>query len=328
MEQGKIFDEHLSETDDQYTSKCDEFNEGMRNGFWTVKLFNFASDIQDFKTKLSPKEQEVISKTLAVIGNVEKRVKTWWWKLGLSLPRRSFIDLGITMANTEIIHFEAYSKLLKVMGMESLFDETKKEPLILGRDKYLGKYAHRYYKDSKKQFVYAMILFTLFMENVSLFSQFYIVLWFGRYKNVLKDTNQQVMYTKNEELVHSRVGMWIVNLARKEYPELFDEEMEQRVLAEAKEAFEWEAKIIDWLLDGYSGERLNPEIIKEYIKGRINESMKEIGYSQPFEIDQKLARDFEWMDEEVIGNNFTDFFYKRPVNYTKANKSFDENDLF
>ncbi len=328
MEHGKIFDEFLTAEDDQYTAKCDEFNEGMRNGFWTVKLFNFASDIQDFKTKLSPQEQEVISKTLAVIGNVEARVKTWWWKLGLSLPRRSFIDLGITMANTEVIHFEAYTKLLKVMGLEALFEESKKEPLILGRDKYLGKYAHRYYKDSKKQFIYAMILFTLFMENVSLFSQFYIILWFGRYKNVLKDTNQQVMYTKNEELVHSRVGMWIVNLARKEYPELFDEEMEQRVLAEAKEAFEWEAKIIDWLLDGYSGERLNPEIIKEYIKGRINESMKEIGYSQPFEIDQKLARDFEWMDEEVIGNNFTDFFYKRPVNYTKANKSFDENDLF
>lgn len=328
MEHGKIFDEFLTAEDDQYTAKCDEFNEGMRNGFWTVKLFNFASDIQDFKTKLSPQEQEVISKTLAVIGNVEARVKTWWWKLGLSLPRRSFIDLGITMANTEVIHFEAYTKLLKVMGLEALFEESKKEPLILGRDKYLGKYAHRYYKDSKKQFIYAMILFTLFMENVSLFSQFYIILWFGRYKNVLKDTNQQVMYTKNEELVHSRVGMWIVNLARKEYPELFDEEMEQRVLAEAKEAFEWEAKIIDWLLDGYSGERLNPEIIKEYIKGRINESMKEIGYSQPFEIDTKLARDFEWMDEEVIGNNFTDFFYKRPVNYTKANKSFDENDLF
>lgn len=328
MEHGKIFDEFLTAEDDQYTAKCDEFNEGMRNGFWTVKLFNFASDIQDFKTKLSPQEQEVISKTLAVIGNVEARVKTWWWKLGLSLPRQSFIDLGITMANTEVIHFEAYTKLLKVMGLEALFEESKKEPLILGRDKYLGKYAHRYYKDSKKQFIYAMILFTLFMENVSLFSQFYIILWFGRYKNVLKDTNQQVMYTKNEELVHSRVGMWIVNLARKEYPELFDEEMEQRVLAEAKEAFEWEAKIIDWLLDGYSGERLNPEIIKEYIKGRINESMKEIGYSQPFEIDQKLARDFEWMDEEVIGNNFTDFFYKRPVNYTKANKSFDENDLF
>ncbi|MBV6513817.1 MAG: Ribonucleoside-diphosphate reductase subunit beta [Ignavibacteriaceae bacterium] len=328
MEQGKLFDEYNSAADDQYTAKCGEFNESMRSGFWSSSLFNFSSDIQDFKTKLSPEEREVISKTLAVVGNVECRVKTWWWKLGLTLPRRSFIDLGITMANTEVIHFEAYSKLLKVLGLDELFESSKEEPLILGRDKYLGKYSHRYYKDSKKQFIYAMILFTLFMENVSLFSQFYIILWFGRYKNVLKDTNQQVMYTKNEELVHSRVGMWIVNQARKEYPELFDEEMEQKVLAEAKEAFEWESKIIDWLLGDYRGERLSPESIKEYIKSRINESMQEIGYQKPFELDAAKARDYEWMDEEVIGNNFTDFFYKRPVNYSKANKSFDENDLF
>lgn len=328
MENGKIFDEYLSIADDQYTSTCDEFSRSMRNGFWTVELFNFGSDIQDFKTKLSPEEQELVIKTLAVIGNVECRVKTWWWKLGLTLPRRSFIDLGITMAHTEVIHFEAYTKLIKVLDMQESFEATKENPLILGRDKYLGKYAHRYYKDSKKQFVYAMILFTLFMENVSLFSQFYIILWLGRYKNVLKDTNQQVMYTKNEELVHSRVGIWIVNEARKEYPELFDDEMMERVLAEAKEAFEWESKIIDWLLNGYTGERLNPSIIKEYIKSRINESMEQIGYSKPFEINAELARDYEWMDEEVLGNNLTDFFYKRPVNYSKSNKSFDANDLF
>lgn len=327
-EQGKIFDEYLSIADDQYTATCDEFSRSMRNGFWTADLFNFSSDIQDFKTKLSQEEKEIIIKTLAVIGNVECRVKTWWWKLGLTLPRRSFIDLGITMAHTEIIHFEAYTKLIKVLDMQESFEKTKENPLILGRDKYLGKYAHRYYKDSKKQFIYAMILFTLFMENVSLFSQFYIVLWFGRYKNCLKDTNQQVMYTKNEELIHSRVGIWIVNQAREQYPELFDKEMEERVLSEAMEAFEWESQIIDWLLEGYTGERLNPDIIKEYIKSRINESMGQIGYSQPFKLDENLGRDHEWMDEEVLANSFTDFFYKRPVNYSKNNKSFSEEELF
>jgi len=166
------------------------------------------------------------------------------------------------------------------------------------------------------------------MENVSLFSQFFIILWLGRYKNVLKDTNQQVMYTKNEELIHSRVGIWIVNLARKELPELFDAEMEEKVLSEAKEAFQWESQIIDWLLQGYEGERISADVIKEYVKSRMNESLEEIGYKKLFDIDPKLARDYEWMDEEVIGTNFTDFFYKRPVNYSKANKSFDEDELF
>ena len=49
---------------------------------------------------------------------------------------------------------------------------------IEGRVNYLRKYNHKFYKDSKKQYVYSIILFTLFVENVSLFSQFYIINWF------------------------------------------------------------------------------------------------------------------------------------------------------
>ena len=35
-----------------------------------------------------------------------------------------------------------------------------------------------------------------------------------------------------------------------------------------------------------------------------------------------------WFDEEVLGNSSTDFFHSRPTEYSKANKSFDEDDLF
>jgi ribonucleoside-diphosphate reductase beta chain len=35
-----------------------------------------------------------------------------------------------------------------------------------------------------------------------------------------------------------------------------------------------------------------------------------------------------WFDEDVLGNSATDFFFKRPVEYSKKDKSFDEDDLF
>ena len=57
---------------------------------------------------------------------------------------------------------------------------------IQGRVNYLRKYTHKFYSSSKKQYLYALTLFTLFVENVSLFSQFYVINWFARYKNVLK----------------------------------------------------------------------------------------------------------------------------------------------
>ena len=53
--------------------------------------------------------------------------------------------------------------------------------------------------------------------------------WFNRYRNVLKDTGQQVEYTRNEENIHALAGIMIVNTIREEHPELFDEELEERI---------------------------------------------------------------------------------------------------
>jgi ribonucleoside-diphosphate reductase beta chain len=35
-----------------------------------------------------------------------------------------------------------------------------------------------------------------------------------------------------------------------------------------------------------------------------------------------------WFEEELIGNNMTDFFHSRPVEYSKKSQSFSEDDLF
>jgi len=321
-----IFDEQISRKPDRYPWVQD-FISAMHEGFWTHKEFSFSSDVQDFKVNLDQQEKEIIIRTLSAIGQIEVAVKKFWAKLGDNLPHPTLTDLGYVMAGVEVIHNNAYQRLLEVLGMEDIFEKNLKLDIVSGRVNYLRKYTHRFYKDSKKQYVYALILFTLFIENVSLFSQFYIILWFGRYRNVLKDTTQQVTYTKNEELLHARVGMKLVNVIRQECPELFDEELEQRILHEAAEAFKEESKIIDWIIGDFSAQRINGAILKEYVKGRINDSLKEIGFKSLFTIDKTIARDYEWMDEEVLANNAVDFFYQRPVDYAKKNKTFELEDL-
>lgn len=644
-----IFDEQISRKPNKYPW-ADEFADTMHDGFWTVREFSFSSDVQDFKVSLSEKEREVIIKTLSAIGQIEIAVKKFWAKLGDNLPHPSISDLGYVLANTEVIHNRAYEKLLSILGLEEVFEENLKLDIIKGRVNYLQKYNHKYYKDYKKQYVYAIILFSLFIENVSLFSQFYIILWFGRYRNVLKDTTQQVNYTKNEECyiegtevltpngwmdfkdikigdyvyqycqdgmieltqvqhktvkqftgdmikfsrksqecivtpnhdmvfftkakgfqkkkasdfkihkntlipiggylrdngdlitslsnedrlrlaiqadgsnsywintsgekllhgvaggythsfgltkqrkqirleqilndlsieytstdpdqktgekiykirynhdfnyktldwvtfsnksqnwckefveecskwdgfeldsdgigycsivkknidtvqiaailggfvtsiyegsesernpsysncfklhmskrdhkprshgvkkenynysgnvycitvpsgailtrlnnkvfisgncIHAKVGIKIINTIKEELPELFDKELEDRILHEAEEAFKAESKMIDWIIGDFKDQRISADVLKEYIKSRINDSLIDIGYKKLFTINQELARDFEWMDEEVLGNNSVDFFHQRPVDYSRG-VLIDEDDL-
>ena len=324
-----IFDEQIARKPNKYPWS-EEFIKAMWESFWTPAEFTFESDLHDFKTRLTPQEQQIIVRTLSAIGQIEIAVKTFWARLGDNLKHPSLVDMGLVMANVEVIHNIAYEKLLVVLGLSDAFEDNLKLDVINGRVKYLRKYTDKVYKDNRKQYVYALILFTLFVENISLFSQFYVVLWFGRYKNVLKDTNNQVTYTKNEELIHARVGVHLINTIRKEYPELFDSELEARVIHEASEAFKSESNIIDWILDGYKGERINPDTLKSYVKTRIAESLDAIGFKVPddYKITPEAQRDIEWMQEEVLGSNMKDFFDGISVDYAKSNKSFNEGDLF
>jgi ribonucleoside-diphosphate reductase beta chain len=322
-----IFDEQISRKPNLYPW-TEQFIEAMHNGFWTDKEFSFKSDVQQFKVTLTDQEREIVIRTLSAIGQIEIAVKTFWAKLGENLPHPSLQDLGYVMANTEVIHNNAYERLISVLGLEDIFEENLKLDWIQGRVKYLKKYTHKFYKDSKKQYIYALTLFTLFVENVSLFSQFYVINWFARFKNVLKDTDQQVKYTRNEENIHALVGAKIINTIREEYPDLFDQDFIEKILSEAKEAYESEAKIIDWMVNGIKEDGLSAVVLKEFVKNRINESLNMIGFPNAFEVDKQILSSTIWFSEELLGNNMTDFFHSRPVEYSKKNQSFSEEDLF
>lgn len=312
-----IFEEQISRKPDRYpwTSKL---MSAMWDGHWTSDDFDFASDVQDFRTLMTEQEKEITIRTLSAIGQIEIAVKLYWSKLGDNLPHPSIIDLGLVMAGIEVIHNNAYEKLLDVLNISDVFEQNLKLDIVANRVKYLRKYTHKYHSDSKKQFIYSLILFTLFVENVSLFTQFYIISWFKKNKNYLKDTAQQVRYTRQEETLHALAGIMLINTIREEYPELFDADLEEIIAKEAKSAFDAESKIIDWMLNEYNEPSLNPDVLKEYVKDRINESFKLIGFSPIFEINQEIIELTTWADEQTIGNTMTDFFDGKPVEYKRS----------
>ncbi len=322
-----IFSEQISRKPDHYPWTGD-FIAAMHNGHWTHKEFNFSSDTQDFKINLSDQERQMIIRSLSCVGQLEISVKKFWAKLGDNLPHPSLNDMGYVMANTEVIHGDAYERLLEVLGIDGSFEEILELDIIKGRVNYLRKHLHKFHSDNKKQFIYSLILFTLFVENIALFSQFYTISWFGRYKNLLKDTNKQVEYTSREENLHAQIGIKLINTIRAEHPELFDDELKNKIEHEAREAVKYECEIIEWIVNGYDHEKLNSYLLMEFIKNRMNESLVQIGYGKIFEIDQYQIAKTSWFDEQVLGNNMTDFFHSRPVEYAKNNQSFDAEDLF
>lgn len=322
-----IFDQYLSLSPDYYPW-ADQFIDAMHDNFWRDKEFSFQSDIQDFKVLLDDSEREMIVRSLATIAQIEVCVKMYWGKLGDNLPHPSLIDLGYVMANTEVIHGKAYKRLLKVLGMEERCAQILEIPMLRGRMNYLRKHTHKFHADNKKQFIYSLILFTLFVENISLFSQFYTINFFGRYKNAMKDTNKQVEYTSREEDLHAKIGIRLIQDIKSEFPDLFDDELKEKILHEAEQAVKYECEIVEWIVNGYEHDRLNSELVKNFLKKRMNDSLLSIGYDKLFEVDEDELEKTTWFNEQLYGNNATDFFNSRPVEYSKKSQSFDEDDLF
>lgn len=322
-----IFEEQIARKPDLYPF-CQKFIEAIQNTFWTVREFNFQSDLQDFKVNLTEQEKEIIVRSLATIGQLEISVKKFWAKIGDNLPHPSINDMGFVFAANEVVHNDSYQRLLEVLGLENSFEDILQLDFIKGRVNYLRKHLHKFHSDNRKQFVYSLILFSIFIENIALFSQFYTINWFGKFKNVLKDTRQQTSYTLLDEGVHFLAGTALINQIRKEHPELFDKELEEKIYFEAEQAVKYECEIVHWIINGYGHETLNSDLVKEFIKNRLNDSLIGIGYSAIFEIDKDLLAKTNWFEELTLGNGFQDFFASKTVEYVKNAQSFTEEDLF
>ena len=328
-----LFERQVERLPDHYPWAQD-FIEVMQDGFWTAKKFTFDSDTTDYELNLTDAEREIIKRTLAAIAQIEIAVKEFWKRLGDHLPHPSIKDLGITMAYIEVIHNNAYEKLLKKLGLTNVFKENMHVPALAGRVGYLNKHADRIYTDDRKQYVYSLILFTLFVENVSLFSQFYIILWFNSFDNRFKDLANQVKYTRNEEMLHAFAGMRVINTLRAEYPELFDAELEAKILEETHDAFKAESALIDWLMGDFqkTGKNqqdleipLNASILKSYIADRFNESLIGIGFKPQFAVDaDDLKRTF-WMKEGQFAQAKVDFFHSESTDYQQADQADDDD---
>jgi ribonucleoside-diphosphate reductase beta chain len=323
-----IFTERRNYKPFEYSYITDPLINAMWASHWTHNEFNFLNDVQDYKTKLSEEEREVIKKAILLTSQVEVAVKSYWSNIGKLLPKPEIADMGAVFGGVEVIHAKAYAEILTKLGLEDEFQQLFTEKVVTGRVDYLSKYVNKIYKNDHKNICYSLVLFTLFTEYTTLFSQFYIVLGFNRFKGVLKDVANVVQYTSKEENLHAEGGIAILLEIKKQYPELFDEEFINKIKEEVYEAFKAEDLLVDWILGNYENEFLSKDILKTYIKRRLNECLEKMDMESVFILDEDLNKKTAWMDEEVYASALTDFFHKRPIDYAKKMKTYNEDELF
>lgn len=305
-----------------------EYVSAIRHSYWIHTEFNFVGDIQNFKVNVDEKERNVIKNAMLAIAQIEVAVKTFWGDVYKKIPKPEIGAVGATFAESEVRHTDAYSHLLEILGLNDSFKRIGEIPVLMKRVSYLEKSLTNARSEDNKEYSQSILLFSLFIEHVSLFSQFLIIMSFNKHKNLFKGISNAVEATSKEEQIHGLFGIDIINIIKQENPDWFDKDFEEGVVKICQEAYESEKEVVEWIFEKGELDFISKDIVLEFIKQRFNNSLQSIGISKIFETDEVLLKESDWFYDEVIGTKHGDFFNKKSINYNKKNKSITSDDLF
>ena len=254
-----------------------EYVPAIRHSYWIHSEFNFTSDIQDFKIQLTDSERSAIKNTMLAISQIEVAVKSFWGDIYHRIPKPEIGSVGSTFAESEVRHADAYSHLLEILGLNSEFKELKKKPAIMKRVRYLETALKNSKSDDNREYAESILLFSLFIEHVSLFSQFLIIMAFNKHKNMLKGISNVVEATSKEEQIHGDFGIDLIKILQKENPDWFTKNYHESIQQMCKDAFEAESEVVDWIFENGELDFLPKAVVNEFLKNRFNNSLESIG---------------------------------------------------
>ena len=305
-----------------------EYVSAIRHSYWIHSEFNFTSDIQDFKARLNEIEKSAIKNTMLAISQIEVAVKSFWGDIYQRIPKPEVGSVGATFGESEVRHADAYSHLLEILGLNREFKNLKKKPIIMKRVRYLETALSASKSNDNMEYAESVLLFSLFIEHVSLFSQFLIIMAFNKHRNMLKGVSNVVEATSKEEQIHGDFGIDLIKIIKAENPDWFDTDFHERIQEICKKAYQAESGLLGWIFEKGELDFLPKSHIDEFIKDRFNRSLESIGVEKIFETSDEILGHTEWFNDEIIGTKHGDFFVKRSINYSKRTQSITGDDLF
>ena len=290
------------------------FYKDQHRAHWLADEVPLASDLNDWKLKLTEPEKNLIGNILKSFAQTEVHVNDYWsTKVSIWFPKPEIQAMARVFADFESIHAEAYARLNEELGLDDfqafLEDETSKnkiERLIEVPGTTIEEKA------------VSLAIFSAFIEGVNLFSSFAILMSF-QLRNLMKGTGQIVEWSVRDESLHSKAGCWLFRKLLEEQSELNTAELRNKVIEACELSVQLEFDFIEKAFEMGDIEGLNKEQLKTFIKARANEKMLELGYQAIYnDINPALLKQMEWFGHLTSGKTHQDFFAGRVTSYAKS----------
>src|ERR1700728_1569118 len=230
----------------------DMFRDGIKNT-WTVEEVDFQTDLADLKQRITPAELHVIQRLVAFFATgdsiVSNNLVLNLYKHVNSPEARLYLSRQLF---EEAVHVQFYLTLLDnyvpdpdaraaaFAAVENIPSISKKADFCMKWMDSIQQLDSLQTREHRRQFLLNLICFAACIEGLFFFAAFAYV-YFLRSKGLLHGLAAGTNWVFRDESCHMEFAFSLVDIIRKEEPELFDGDFAERVTTMMEEAVEVEA---------------------------------------------------------------------------------------
>jgi ribonucleoside-diphosphate reductase beta chain len=316
----------------RYPHFYDRFRDAIKNT-WTVEEVDLHSDLADLK-KLSPAERHLVSRLVAFFATGDTIVSN---NLVLNLYQHvNSPEARLYLSRQlfeEAVHVQFYLTLLDTYVPDDAeraqaFDAVENIPSIADKARFCFKWIDSVYElrelrtaAERRSFLLNLICFAACIEGLFFYGAFAYV-YFLRSRGLLNGLASGTNWVFRDESMHMAFAFDVVDTARREEPDLFDDEMISQVRDMLTEAVDCEVRFAADLL-GHGVAGLSLADMRAYLEHVADRRLAQLGIPPLYGSANPLTF-MELQDVQELSN----FFERRVSAYqmgVAGDVSFDDD---
>jgi len=301
---------------------------------WTVDEIDFAKDTTDLQRRMTPAERHLISRLVAffatgdsIVGNnlvlnLYKRINSPEARLYLSrqlYEEALHVQFYLTLLDTYVPDHEERAKAFA--AVENIPSIKKKAEFCFKWMDSINELEKLETVQDRRRFLMNLICFACCVEGLFFFGAFAYV-YFLRSKGLLDGLAAGTNWVFRDESCHMNFAFEVIKTARKEEPELFNQQMIDMVVSMLEEAVDCEFAFAQDVLDlGVAGLSVND--MRQYLEFIADQRLAMLNISPRFH----AKNPFPFMELQDV-QELTNFFERRVSAYqvgVTGQVAFDES---
>jgi len=304
----------------QYPGFFDMYKSAIKNS-WTVDEVDFASDVDDIRKKLGPRERHLIERLVAFFATGDSIVSN---NLVLNLYKhinapeaRMYLSRQLY---EEALHVQFYLTLLDTYipdpdARSKAFSAIENIPSIRKKGEFCFKWIDSIQdmnrietRAQRRQFLMNLITFAAAVEGLFFFAAFAYV-YYLRSRGLLHGLATGTNWVFRDESAHMQFAFEVVKQVREQEPDLFDADMQREVVQMLEEAVEAETLFAEDLLgEGLAG--LSLRDVRGYLEYVADQRLQQLDMPKRYGTKNPLS----FMELQDV-QELTNFFERRVASY-------------